>query len=164
LDKEFLALSIVFILLGIVGILLFSSVLPPYYSLSPVMTPAGDGCYCLISSPEPGAAQSTSSILLALGFMFFPMGLMKGGLPTLGRAGAAPTGPVTLPSGRVVSPLKIGSGNYFALGIVLVLIGVDALLVPGYLVFKNQYYELAGIFLTAAGGIAALWGLRKPSA
>lgn len=161
MDKEFLALSFVFILIGIVGILLFSSIMPPYYSLSPVMTPAGDGCYCLISSPEPGAAQSTSSILLALGFMFFPMGLMKGGLPTFGRAGVAPSGPVALPSGRVVSPLKIGSGNYFAFGVIVLLIGVDALLVPGYLVFRNEYYMLAGALLSAAGVISAVWGLRK---
>jgi hypothetical protein len=161
LDKEFLALSVVFLLLGVVGILLFSSVLPPYYSLSPVMTPAGDGCYCLISSPEPGAAQSTSSILLALGVMFFPMGLMKGGLPAFRKA-AAPSSPVALPSGRVLSPLHIGSGNYLAFGILVILVGVDALLVPGYLLFKNQYYELAGLMLTAAGAISALWGLRKP--
>ena len=161
MDKEFVALSIVFLILGVVGILLFSSVMPPYYSLSPVMTPAGDGCYCLISSPEPGAAQSTSSILLALGVMFLPMGLMKGGLPSFRKA--APTGPVNLPSGQVVSPLAIGSGGYFAFGIVLLLIGVDALLVPGFLVFQNLYYEAAGLMLTAAGAISLFWGLRKRS-
>ena len=163
MDKEFLALSVVFLLLGVVGILLFSSIMAPYYSLSPVMTPAGDGCYCIISSPEPGAAQSTSSILLALGVMFFPMGLMKGGLPVFRRA-AAPAGPVTLPSGRVLSPLQLGSSSYFALGIAIILVGVDALVVPGYLVFKNEYYELAGLMLTAAGAVSVLWGLRKPSA
>ena len=164
MDKEFLALSVVFLLLGVVGVLLFSSILPPYYSLSPVMTPAGDGCYCLISSPEPGAAQSTSSILLALGVMFFPMGLMKGGLPTFGRTGVAPAGPAKLPGGKVVSPLQIGSGRYFTFGIVLLLVGVDALLVPGFLVFKNQYYALAGLMLTAAGAISTVWGLRKGKA
>ena len=159
MDKEFVALSFVFILLGVAGILLFSSIMPPYYSLAPVPTPAGDGCYCLISSPEPGAAQSTSSIMLAIGVMFFPMGLMKGGLPSFRKA--PPAGPVKLPGGQVVSPLPIGSGSYFAFGIVILLIGVDALLVPGYLVFQNVYYELAGLMLTAAGVISVVWGLRK---
>ena len=162
MDKEFVALSVVFLILGLVGILLFSSIIPPYYSLSPVMTPAGDGCYCLVSSPEPGAAQSTSSILLALGVMFFPMGLMKGGLPSFRRA--APAGPVKLPSGQVVAPIAIGSGGFFAFGIVILLIGVDLVLVPGYLVFHNLYYEIAGLLLTAAGAIATTWGLRKRGA
>jgi hypothetical protein len=164
LDKEFLALSVVFILLGLTGILLFSSILPPYYSLIPKMTPTNDGCYCIISSPEPGAAQSTSSIMLALGIMFFPMGLMKGGLPSFRKVSPAPTGPVTMPSGRVVSPLQILSGNYFVFGIIVLLIGIDAVLVPGYLVFKNEYYELAGVLLTAAGALSTLWGLRKKNA
>lgn len=163
MDKDFLALSIVFLLLGIIGIVLFSSLIPPYYSISPIMTPAGDGCFCPISSPEPGAAQSTSSILLALGVMFFPMGLMKGGLPSF-RQPMAPAAPVKLPSGRVITPLHIGSGNYFTLGLVIILIGVDAVLVPGYLVFRNPYYELAGALLTAAGAVSLVWGLRKPKA
>jgi hypothetical protein len=162
LDKEFVALSIVFLILGVVGILLFSSIIPPYYSLTPVMTPAGDGCYCLISSPEPGAAQSTSSILLALGVMFFPMGLMKGGLPSF-RRGAPPGGQAKLPGGGAVTPLPIGSGSYFAFGIVVLLVGVDVLLVPGYLIFQNLYYQLAGGMLTAAGVISMVWGLRKRS-
>ena len=159
MDKEFVALSFVFLILGVVGILLFSSIMPPYYSLSPVMTPAGDGCYCIISSPEPGAAQSTSSILLALGVMFFPMGLMKGGVPSFRRA--TPTGSVKLPAGQVVAPVSIGSGGYFALGIVVLLVGIDVLLVPGYLVYQNLYYVAAGLMLTAAGAIAVVWGLRK---
>ena len=162
MDKEFLALSVVFLLLGVTGILLFSSIMPPYYSLSPVMTPAGDGCYCLISSPEPSAAQSTSSILLALGAMFFPMGLMKGGLPSFRRASAG--GPVKLPAGQVTSPLAIGSGGLFAFGIAVLLIGVDAVLVPGIVVFQNPYLELAGAMLTAAGAISIVWGIRKKAA
>jgi len=161
MDKEFLALSIVFMLLGITGIALFSSL---FYngSIFPVMTPAGDSCYCLISSPEPGAAQGTSSILLALGVMFFPMGLMKGGLPSFRRMPVT-RAPIKLPSGRVVSPIQIGSTGYFAFGLVILLIGVDAVLVPGYLVYHNSYVELAGALLTAAGAISVAWGLRKPS-
>ena len=160
LDKEFLALSVVFMLLGLTGVVLFSSL---FYngSIFPVMTQSGDACYCVISSPEPSAAQGTSSIILALGVIFFPMGLMKGGLPTFGRAPVAPT-PVKLPSGRVVSPIQIGSVRYFAFGLLVILIGVDAVLVPGFLVYKNVYFELAGAMLTAAGAISMAWGVRKP--
>ena len=160
MDKEFLALSIVFMLLGLTGIVLFSSLFS-YGSIFPVMTASGDGCYCVISSPEPSAAQGTSSILVALGAMFFPMGLMKGGLPTFGRAPGAPA-PVKLPSGRVVTPIQIGSGRYFVFGLVVLLVGVDAVLVPGYLVYNNAYIEVAGAMLTAAGAVSLAWGLRKP--
>jgi hypothetical protein len=151
LDSEFLALSLVFIMLGAAGIVLFYG--PP--------NATGDSCYCLIPSPDPGAAQGTSSILLALGLMFFPMGLMKGGLPSFRRT---PSGPreVKLPSGRVIAPVRIFSGNFFVFGLVLALVGVDAVLVPGYLIFKNPWYELSGVLLTAAGALSMLWGLRKP--
>ncbi len=163
MDKEFLALSVVFMLLGVAGILLFGSLFTQYHSIFPVMTPSGDSCYCLISSPEPGAAQGTSSIFLALGIMFFPMGLMKGGLPSFRRMPTAP-GPaqVQLPSGRVVTPVSLASGPYFLFGLILLLIGADAVLIPGYLVYKNAYVELAGILLSAAGAISMAWGLRKP--
>ena len=160
MDKEFLALSVVFMLLGLTGVVLFSSL---FYngSIFPVMTSSGDACYCVISSPEPSAAQGTSSIILALGVMFFPMGLMKGGLPSFG--GKTQGGPVKLPSGRVVTPIQIGSGKYFAFGLVVLLIGADLLIAPGYLVYKNFYLELAGALLAAAGAISMAWGLRKPS-
>jgi hypothetical protein len=162
LDKEFLALSVAFMLMGITGVVLFSSL---FYngSIFPVMTSSGDACYCVISSPEPAAAQGTSSIILALGVIFFPMGLMKGGLPSFRRYPSAPA-KVQLPSGRVVSPVQLVSGRYFAFGLVVLLIGLDAVLVPGYLVYKNAYIELAGAMLTAAGAIAMAWGLRKPKA
>jgi hypothetical protein len=160
LDRGFLALSVVFMLLGITGVVLFSSL---FYngSIFPVMTPSGDSCYCVISSPEPSAAQGTSSILLMLGVAFFPMGLLKGGLPSFGRAAGAAL-PVKLPSGRVVTPIQIGSGRYFVFGLVVLLVGIDAVLVPGYLVYKNAYVELAGAMLSAAGAISVAWGLRKP--
>ena len=160
MDKEFLALSIAFMLLGLTGVVLFSSL---FYngSIFPVMTSSGDACYCVISSPEPSAAQGTSSIILALGVMFFPMGLMKGGLPSFRRLPTT-TAPVKLPSGRVVTPIQIGSGRYFAFGLLVLLIGADAVLVPGYLVYKNAYIELAGAMLTAAGAISMAWGLRRP--
>ena len=150
MDDEFLALSLVFILLGVAGIVLFNGPL----------TSSGDSCYCIIPSPEPGAAQGTSSILLVLGVMFFPMGLMKGGLPSFKR-GAAPSPTITTPSGKVLTPLQISSGSLFAFGLVVLLVGVDAVLVPGYLTYKNIYYEVAGILLTAAGAISMLWGTRS---
>lgn len=160
MDKEFLALSIVFMLLGITGIVLFSSLFT-YGSIFPVMAPSGDACYCLISSPEPSAAQGTSSIFLVLGVMFFPMGLMKGGLPSFRRMPSG-TAKVELPSGRVVTPVQLMSGSYFVFGLLVLLVGLDAVLVPGYLVFKSVYIELAGAMLTAAGAVAMAWGLRKP--
>lgn len=163
MDKEFLALSVVFILLGVTGIVLFGSLFTKYQSFFPVMTASGDSCYCLISSPEPGAAQGTSSIILALGVMFFPMGLMKGGLPSFRKTSSAPA-PVKLPSGRVVNPVALMSGRYFSFGLVSLLIGVDAVLVPGYLIYKNTYFELAGALLAAAGATSMAWGLRKPKA
>ena len=163
MDKEFLALSVVFILLGITGIVLFGSLFTQYHSIFPVMTSSGDSCYCVISSPEPQAAQGTSSIFLVLGVMFFPMGLMKGGLPSFRRMPTVPA-QVRLPSGRVVTPVSLLSGRYFAFGLIVLLVGADAVLVPGYLVYKNLYIELAGALLTAAGAISMIWGLRKPKA
>ncbi len=162
MDKEFLAISFVFMLLGITGILMFGSLFTQYHSIFPVMTTSGDSCYCVISSPEPQAAQGTSSIILALGVMFFPMGLMKGGLPSFGRVPVTGQAPVKLPSGRVVTPVALLSGRYFAFGLVVLLIGADAVLVPGYLVYHNIYVEIAGAMLTAAGAISMAWGLRKP--
>ena len=161
MDKDFLALSVVFMLLGVTGILLFGSLFTQYHSVFPVMTTSGDSCYCVISSPEPGAAQGTSSIILALGVMFFPMGLMKGGLPSFNRAPTT-SAPVQLPSGRVVTPVKIFSSSFFVFGLVLLLLGADAVLIPGYLVYKNVYVELAGAMLTAAGVISMAWGIRTP--
>ena len=161
MDKDFLALSVAFMLLGVVGIILFGSLFTQYQSIFPVMTPAGDSCYCLISSPEPEAAQGTSSILLALGVMFFPMGLMKGGLPSFRRMPGA-LAPVKLPSGRVITPMAVYSGRFFAFGLVVLLVGVDVVLVPGYLVYGNIYFELAGALLAGAGALSMFWGLRKP--
>lgn len=161
MDKDFLALSVAFMLLGVVGIVLFGSLFTQYHSIFPVMTPAGDSCYCMIPSPEPSAAQGTSSIFLALGVMFFPMGLMKGGLPSFRRMPTAPT-PVTLPSGRVVTPVALLSGRFFAFGLMVLVLGVTAVLIPGYLIYGNKYFELAGALLAAAGALSIFWGLRKP--
>ncbi len=166
MDDEFLALSFVFILLGVTGIVLFSSIFSRG-SITPVMTPAGDGCYCVISSPEPGAAQGTSSILLAFGVLFLPMGILKGGLPTFRRAPRplAPGAPLQpgVPAPAPRMPPTIFSGSSLAFGVVLVLIGLDIVLIPGYLVFHNYWYVTSGALLAAAGLISAFWGLRAPA-
>jgi hypothetical protein len=151
LDSEFLALSLVFILIGVTGIVLFNG----------PMTPAGDSCYCLIPSPEPGAAQGTSSIILAMGVLFFPMGLMKGGLPSFRKA--VPAGAVQLVAGQAYTPLPLSSGGAFAIGLVLVLVGIDAVLVPGYFVFKSMPLIAGGIVLALLGLLAIYFGSKKPS-
>jgi hypothetical protein len=144
---------LVFIAIGTAGIVLFYGPL----------TPAGDSCYCLIPSPEPGAAQGTSSIILALGVLFFPMGLMKGGLPSLKRTPVPHLKPAT-PGVKVVPPIAISSGRLFAMGILLMVVGVDALLVPGYLVLKSPPVTLIGAGITALGSLAMYAGLKKPKA
>lgn len=151
MDTEFLGLSFVFILIGLAGIVLFYG----------PMNAAGDSCYCLIPSPEPGAAQGTASIFLALGLMFFPMGLMKGGLPSFRRP-AGPAAGMPGPASKGVSPIEISSGRLLALGIALVILGVDFLLVPGYLVAASVAYEALGSAATALGVLVMYLGLRKP--
>ena len=150
-DSEFLGLSLVFILIGAAGIILFYG----------PMNSAGDSCYCLIPSPEPGAAQGTSSIFLVLGLMFFPMGLMKGGLPSFGRSRLPlPTAPIS--GGVAVPPAHVANGGLLWTGIVLVLVGIDALFVPGYLVFNSVLFEAAGAAVAGLGAFAAIRGLRRP--
>lgn len=151
LDSEFLAISLVFILIGTAGIVLFYG--PP--------NATGDSCYCLIPSPEPGAAQGTSSIILALGVLFFPMGLMKGGLPSFRRASGGVPLPVT-PGSRPVPPIQIASGRLYAVGILLVVVGVDTVMIPGYLVLKSLPVIGAGGALTVLGLLAMYLGSKKP--
>lgn len=152
MDSEFLGLSLVFILIGATGIVLFYG----------PMNSTGDSCYCLIPSPEPGAAQGTSSIFLVLGLMFLPMGLMKGGLPSFRKVG--PRLPASqIPAGVTVPQVQIASGGLLAIGIVLILVGVDALLLPGYLVLKSVPYEIAGAVVAGLGALAVRRGLRKPA-
>ena len=153
MDTEFLALSFVFILIGVTGIALFSG----------PMTPAGDSCYCLIPSPEPGAAQGTSSIILAFGILFFPMGLLKGGLPSFGK-GQVPGPKPGVPGAPVFAPVPIGSGKLFGLGILLLVVGVDALLVPGYLVFRSAPVTALGIAVAILGALALFIGWKRPKA
>jgi len=148
LDSEFLALSAVFIVIGVTGIILFNG---------PVL-PTGE-CNCIIPSPEPGAAQSTSSFIMAMGLLFLPIGLMRGGLPSFGKP--QPIQP-TKPGGSM--PLPVFSGGAFGFGILLALIGVDVLLVPSILVFKSPVIGVIGAVVTAGGILLVLIGLRNRSA
>lgn len=152
MDSEFLALSLVFILIGAAGIVLFYG----------PMNATGDSCYCLIPSPEPGAAQGTSSIILALGVLFLPMGLLKGGPPSIRRPHGAVEEKVVLPSGKVYTPISVASGSLFALGVLLVVVGVDAVLVPGYLVLRSIIVIGLGIIIVAAGLVSMYFGWKKP--
>lgn len=151
MDSEFLALSLVFILIGAAGIILFYG----------PMNSTGDGCSCLISSPEPGAAQGTSSIILALGVLFLPMGLLKGGPPSFRRPPGAVQQKIVLPSGKVYTPLSLASGRLFVLGIILVVLGVDAVVVPGYLVLKSAPVVGAGAVMVALGLLAMFFGWKR---
>jgi hypothetical protein len=151
LDSEFLAISLAFMMIGAAGIILFYG--PP--------NATGDSCYCLIPSPEPGAAQGTSSIILALGVLFFPMGLMKGGLPTFRR----PSGPVKLePSKVTVAAPKpiISSSLAFTAGIILLVLGVDAFAIPGYLILKSITVVAGGAAMAVVGAYAMYYGSTKP--
>lgn len=148
MDSEFLGLSLVFILIGGAGIVLFYG----------PMNSAGDSCYCLIPSPEPSAAQGTASIFMVLGIVFFPMGLMKGGLPSFRRGPAPAPQP---PGAKVLPPSPIASGSLFGLGILLVIIGVDALLIPGLLVMRSVLIVGAGGAVTVLGMLALYVGSKK---
>ena len=141
-------------ILGVAGIVLFYG----------PMNSAGDSCYCLIPSPEPGAAQGTSSIFLALGIMFFPMGLMKGGLPTFGKP-RAPTSPgpgLTAAPGVIVTAV-VSSWGLVVMGTTLTVVGVDFILVPGFLLFKSLTIIGSGGALAALGVLGIYFGLRKPA-
>jgi hypothetical protein len=115
----------------------------------------------MIPSPEPGAAQGTSSIILALGVLFFPMGLMKGGFPSFRRApGQVPAG--LAPGPKVNPPVPMTSGRIFALGVLVLVLGADAVLIPGILVLKSLDITGMGAFLTALGALLVYFGSRKP--
>src|SRR2546425_4438384 len=121
LDSEFLTLAFFFLLIGGAGVYLFNGPL----------TPAKDSCVCIIPTPEPGAAQGTSSILLAFGVLFLPIGILKGGPPTFGRR-AAPTAQPTRslegePAPAAAAPMPTGipmrSGRLYTVGIALIVFG-----------------------------------------
>jgi membrane protein implicated in regulation of membrane protease activity len=50
----------------------------------------------------------------------------------------------------------------FAAGVVMLLVGVDAVLVPGYLVLKSVPVTGAGVLVSGLGLVLLLLGLRRP--
>lgn len=152
LDSQFLALSVIFIVLGVTGIILFNG----------PKTPVGDSCYCPIPSPEPGAMQGTSGILLVFGAIFLPIGILKGGPPSFGRRVAPlPTAPqIGQPLPPRFAPLPLKSGKLYTLGIIGIIVGVDFVAIPGYLVFGSLQLTLLGLAIGAGGGLAAYIGSK----
>jgi len=159
LDSEFLTLAFFFLLIGGAGVYLFNGPL----------TPAKDSCVCIIPTPEPGAAQGTSSILLAFGVLFLPIGLLKGGPPSFGRrvtptpqqtrtpeAGPAPAAAAAAPVG-----IPMRSGRLYTLGIALIIFGVDAITIPGFLYFNNFLIGGAGAGVAVLGFLTFFSGVRS---
>lgn len=147
MDSEYIILAVVLTLIGVSGIILFNG----------AKTPAGDSCYCIIPSPESSAMQGTAGILLIFGVMFIPIGILKGGLP------AKRTGPPvgeTSGAGRTYSPDWLSSGGQLAFGVALIVIGLDAVAVPGYLVMDSIPVIGAGVALAVLGLILAYRGSK----
>lgn len=147
MDTEWFILAAVLTLIGVSGIVLFNG----------PKTSTGDSCYCPIPSPESSAMQGTAGILLIFGVMFIPIAILKGGLP--GRRQGPPVG-LTVGSGRTYSPQWLSSGGQLVSGIALVIIGVDVLVVPGYLVLDSVPIIGGGAVLAALGAILAYRGSR----
>jgi hypothetical protein len=146
LDTQYMILAFVLMLIGLSGIILFNGA-----------QPVGGECNCLIPSPENSAMQGTAGILLIFGVMFIPIGVLKGGLP--GRRQGPPVGE-TSGAGRTFSPEWLSSGGQLVFGIALVVLGVDAVAVPGYLVFKSVEVIGGGAVLAALGVLLAIRGSR----
>ncbi len=151
MDSEFLVLASVFILLGGAGIVLFNGPL----------TPSLDGCYCIIPTPEPGAAQGTSSILLVLGVLFLPIGILKGGPPSFGRRMPVSPQQVQMPGAKAYTALGMKSGSLYTLGIAGIIIGVDFLAIPGFLLLNSTLVTGAGVALAVLGAVATYFGSKK---
>ncbi len=150
MDSEYIILAFVLTIVGLSGIVLFNG----------PKTPAGDSCRCIIPSPENSAMQGTAGILLIFGVMFIPIGILKGGLP--GRRMGPPVGE-TSGAGRTYTPEWLSSGGQLVFGVALVVLGLDAVAVPGYLVFNSIEVVGGGVVLAALGAILAYRGskLRK---
>jgi hypothetical protein len=147
LDSEYVILALVLTLVGLSGIVLFNG----------GKTPAGDSCYCVIPSPENSAMQGTSGILLIFGVMFIPIGILKGGLP--GKRQGPPVGE-TSGAGRTYAPIWLSSGGQLAFGVALVILGLDAVSVPGYLVFDSPALIGGGVVVAILGAILAYRGSK----
>ncbi len=164
MDSEFLTLAFFFLLIGGAGVYLFNGPL----------TPTKDSCVCIIPTPEPGAAQGTSSILLAFGVLFLPIGILKGGPPTFGRRVApaprqtrspegAPEPAVAAAAAAAPTPtgITMRSGRLYTVGIALIVFGVVAVTIPGFLYFNNFLIGGAGASVVALGFLVLFFGFRS---
>jgi hypothetical protein len=89
------------------------------------------------------------------------MGLMKGGPPSFRRA-PGKVQPSTAVGPGPISPVQIASGRLYTAGLLLIVVGVDAVMIPGYLVLKSLPVIGAGGALTALGLFAMYLGSKKP--
>jgi len=142
LDDEFVILAIVFLLIGVTGVLLFTG----------PKTPAGDSCVCVIPSPEAGAMQGTSGILLIFGVLFLPVGLLKGGPPSFRRKG----GPQV---GKTFTPAPFAHPRIFALGVLAVFGSIFAI-VPSIFVLNNIPVAILGVILAVDGSYLIYAGTK----
>jgi hypothetical protein len=147
LDWEYIILATVLTLIGVTGVILFNGAQPP-----------GGECTCLIPSPENTAMQGTSGILLIFGVLFIPIGILKGGLPT--RREGPPLGR-TVGSGRTYTPEWISSGTQLVLGIAIIILGADAVAVPGYVVLHNPSLIVGGAIVAALGLLLVMLGSQR---
>ncbi len=147
MDDEFVILAIVFLFIGVAGVLLFTG----------PKTPAGDSCVCVIPSPEAGAMQGTSGILLIFGILFLPVGLLKGGPPSFRRR-TAPAQHV----GKVFTPVPFESPSVYTAGVLAVFVSVF-LVIPAIFVLRSPILLLLGVVLAVVGSYLLYAGTRvKP--
>ena len=112
--------------------------------LSACKTPSGDSCVCVIPSPEAGAMQGTSGILLIFGVLFLPVGLLKGGPPSFRRK----TTPQIV--GKEFTPVPFSSPSTFSLGVVAVFLSIFVI-VPAIFVLESAPLSLVGVALAIIG-------------
>ncbi len=143
MDDEFVILAIVFLFIGVTGVLLFTG----------PKTPSGDSCVCVIPSPEAGAMQGTSGILLIFGVLFLPVGLLKGGAPSFRRRTPLPH------VGKEFTPVPFASPGLFSLGVVVVFLSIFTI-VPAIFVLNNRIVMLLGVGLAVLGSYLIYYGSR----
>jgi hypothetical protein len=146
LDSDYLAFAIFMGILGIVGITATANVNPNILSTT---------CECI---PSPLARlQELSFLFLAFGVVLAPIGLLKRGTsPT--SSGLSQAQSVTTPSGAYTG-FSMRNGEFFFLGVGLVVFGITMVAVPSFLVLGNRILVgegvatiLFGLFLAYRGG------------
>jgi hypothetical protein len=145
LDSDYLTFAILFGVFGIVGVSATAAVSPNFLSIAT--------CNC--SPPIQARIQELSLVVLAVGLVMAPIGILKRGAPM--SATSVPEGP--FPSGRTYTGPVVASGEFLALGIFLVVLGV-ATIAPSYLVLKNWILIGEGVDVVALGIYLVLRGGR----